>query len=569
MLLVEDNTDDVRLLHEVLEERSSPFVFESVPTLAAAIERVRRGGIDLILTDLRLPDSAEGETVATLRAAAPRIPIVVLSGLHSESFAMRNVEQGAQDYLVKGRFDHSVLVRTLSYALERNRWQEELQRAHDQLEQRVAERTAELAETAAQLQTALVQLKQAQQQVVQQERLRALGQMASGIAHDFNNALAPIIGYADLLLHSRRLTPERRTDYLRIIHTAARDSSSVVSRLREFFRYRDEHDVFGPVKLGDLARQVMALTRPRWKDQALGRGVDIRFALELERVPTVLGSESELREMLVNLIFNAVDAIGTEGGVITCRTFTADGAAVIQVSDTGCGMPEDVRLRCFEPFFTTKDEQLGSGLGLAMAHGIVRRHEGQIQMESLPNKGSTVTVTLVAYDDARLPEALDTPAPALTPMRVLIVDDQPSVREVLTMCLKEDGHLVESAVDGLSALEKVRSAPWDIVLTDRAMPKMNGDQLAQEIRKLQPGIPVVLVTGFADLMRDVGDQPSAIDAVVRKPFTLQTLREGMTKAIALQQELHEGTVRAPEARLNVGGSVLNATFEDRSGHLAD
>jgi CheY-like chemotaxis protein len=203
-------------------------------------------------------------------------------------------------------------------------------------------------------------------------------------------------------------------------------------------------------------------------------------------------------------------------------------------------MPEEVRLHCFEPFFTTKGDQHGSGLGLAMVHGIVRRHEGQIEIDSTPGKGTTVTISLLAYDDVQHPESPPSGEECLKSLRVLVVDDEPAVREVLTVCLWEDGHTVDTASDGQEGLAKIQSGgKWDIVLTDRAMPRMNGDQLAAEIRKIEPEMPIVLVTGFADIMGDVGDQPELIDVVVRKPFTLASIRSGIAKAMARRKPQSE------------------------------
>jgi len=531
VLLIEDNPGDTFFLEETLAEEPIPFVVETVTSLLTALDRLRAGGIELVLTDLSLPDSASGDTFPRLQAAAPGVPIIILSGLDDEPTAAQMVEKGAQDYLVKGRIDHHCLVRAIRYALERNRFQAELQRAHDQLEERVQERTTELAQTAAQLQEALAKLHEAQQCLVQQERLHALGRMASGIAHDFNNALAPIVGFSELLLKDSPLIKAKSREYLQLIHTAARDSADVVRRLREFYRFRDEHDVFTPIALNELVQEVALLTKPRWKDQALGRGADIQLSTDLQRVPLISGSESELRELMINLIFNAVDAIPRDG-TITLRTFSRGQSVVFQVSDTGTGMPEDVRLRCLEPFFSTKAEH-GTGLGLAMVFGIVRRHEGQLEIESAPGQGTTITLSLAAHEAAELPEPVAQAAGPQSALSILVVDDEPSVRDVLSACLEEDGHRVATATNGHEGLERFDSGEWDLVLTDRAMPQMNGDQFAAAIRARDPQMPIILVTGFADLMKQVGEHPGCFDVVIQKPFTLGSLREGMSTALAL------------------------------------
>ena len=221
---------------------------------------------------------------------------------------------------------------------------------------------------------ALESLKHAQVQVVQQERLRALGQMSAGIAHDFNNALAPVIGFSELLLAvPAALNDTAKTrHYLELIHTGATDAACVVRRLREFYRPHDPGDALLPVDLRTVVQETVALTRPKWKDQAQALGRDIEVVTELDPVPAITGDTASLREALTNVLFNAVDALPA-GGTIMVRTRLVHDVVLVEVADDGVGMPEDIRQRCMEPFFSTKGQH-GTGLGLAMVHGIVERH---------------------------------------------------------------------------------------------------------------------------------------------------------------------------------------------------
>jgi signal transduction histidine kinase len=257
------------------------------------------------------------------------------------------------------------------------------------------------------LEETLTELRVTQRQVVQQERLRALGRMASGIVHDFNNALSPILGYSELLLaHPDTLNDtERVKGILETMHIAAKDAAHIVRRLRGFYRHREEADVFLPVDLSHSVKETVLLTQPVWKDHALACGVTINVALDLQDVPPISGDDAELREVLTNLIFNAVDTIREkvegkrqkgeeiEGGTMTLRTRSEAKHAIMEISDTGTGMTEEVRRHCLEPFFTTKGER-GTGMGLAMVFGIIQRHEGTIEVESELGKGTTFIIRL-------------------------------------------------------------------------------------------------------------------------------------------------------------------------------
>ncbi len=249
----------------------------------------------------------------------------------------------------------------------------------------------ELRESKRSLERALQEVRAAQDQVVQQERLRALGTMASGIAHDFNNALAAILGFTELLCNRpENLDDKKKTlRYLQMMNTAAQDAGIVVNRLREFYRQREEGEVFAPVDLNKLIEQAVSLTQPKWKTQAEIKGVTIQIVTEFGRIRPVAGSEADLREALTNLIFNAVDAM-PQGGTITLRTRSINSRAIMEVADTGTGMTEEVRQRCLEPFFTTKGNQ-GTGLGLSMVYGILQRHMGSVEIDTAPGQGDNVS----------------------------------------------------------------------------------------------------------------------------------------------------------------------------------
>ena len=382
-----------------------------------------------------------------------------------------------------------------------------------------------------------IELHRTQRHIIEQERLNAVGKMASGLAHDFNNALVPISGYAEMLLEHPDILQNqaKATKYLKLIMTGVEDAASVVSRLREFYRKREEGETYRPLSLNQMVEQAVALTRPRWRDEALGSGRTILVEADMRPIPRILGSESELRELLTNLIFNAVDAM-PEGGTIRIRTGLRETPAgngmpqvFLEVSDTGTGMTDEVRRRCLEPFFSTKGER-GTSLGLPMVFGIVKRHRGTMDIESTVGKGTTFIVVLPA-DATQAREVQARTAAPIGPLSVLVVDDEPIARDVLTEYLTGDGHRVETAVNGREGFEKFKAGKFAVVITDRAMPEMGGDQLAAMVKEHAPDTPVVLLTGFGDLMNAAGEKPDGVDLVVKKPIRLSTLREVLVKMI--------------------------------------
>lgn len=413
----------------------------------------------------------------------------------------------------------------------------------DITEQKRAE--AELQESNQRLAEALAQLQQTQHHLIQQERLSAMGTMASGIAHDFNNLLAPILGFTELLLlrlDSQQQPAEKERRYLEAIHTAAQNATMVVSRLREFYRYRDAQEPQQPVDLPAVVEEAILLTQPHWKDQALANGILVQVETVLQHVPLIAGNKSELQEMLTNLILNAVHALRGEGK-ITIRTYTDNypkgrsgalqplPAAVLAVSDTGIGMDEETKRRCFEPFFSTKGDH-GTGLGLAAVYGVVQRHGGTISVVSAPGQGTTFAVYLpipVQIPTVNQPVLL----PTTRKLQVLVIDDDALVRDVIVESLQQAQHQVETATDGWEGLAKFRAGQFDLVITDRAMPKLNGDGLASAIKELHPTTPVILLTGFGEFMQANGELPKGVDCVMSKPFTFTTLQQTIAQVMDL------------------------------------
>jgi signal transduction histidine kinase len=554
VLLIEDNSEHVEFMEQMLaaSQNVAAFQLRVADTLKGGLVSLRSGGVDLILLDLGLPDSDGLETFIRIVEAAPDVPIVVLSGINDVGLAIETVQLGAQDYLVKGHVDNHLLIRSMQYAIERKRVQLQLKKSNEELELRVQERTAALQGTNArlnreigerskaeqdalesnrQLAETLEKLRRTQEQVVRRERMHALGRMANGVAHDLNNTLAPIVGFSELLLVKPELANDcaRLRSYLEIIGSAAKDAAKIVGRLREFYRHRDDAVTMMPVVVNDVIQQAVALTQPRWKDQAMAAGVDIDIRLELGNVPTVAGNEQELEEALANLIFNAADAI-EKRGIITIRSEVNGRWLTITVSDDGAGMSEETRSRCMEPFFTTKGDQ-AAGLGLGSVYGVIQRHDGELDIRSELRRGTSVLISLPLERGTKVPTAALPPVQSRRALQILVVEDEPLVREVLSVYLTEDHHQVAMATNGREGLEQFRKREFDLILTDRAMPEMNGDEFAAEVRRLKPSQRIILLTGFGDLMSGAGERPKDIDLVVSKPFTLNTLREAISKSM--------------------------------------
>ena len=388
------------------------------------------------------------------------------------------------------------------------------------------------------LQQAYDDLRRSQQAVMQQERLRALGQMASGIAHDINNAISPAALYTETLLAQETNLSPRARDHLQTIGHAIEDVSATVARMREFSRQREPQMKLVPVQVNRSLQQVMDLTRARWNDTPQQRGVVINIATDLEpKLPVILGVEGEIREALTNIFLNAFDAM-PEGGTLTLRTrLTKDKQVRVDVTDTGAGMDEATRRRCLEPFYTTKGER-GTGLGLAMVYGVAERHGATVEIESTVGVGTTIRLLFpvpaaIVEDPARAPAP---PRPQAR-LHVLIVDDDPLVAKVLKDTLKIDGHDIVTANGGQSGIDAFlksvgEAKPFDLVMTDLGMPYVDGRKVAAAVKEASPSTPVILLTGWGQSLLADGEMPPHVDRLLSKPPKMADLREAMSACVA-------------------------------------
>jgi signal transduction histidine kinase len=591
ILIAEDSATQAQQLQHILE--GNGYRVTATANGRLALEAAQRDKPALIISDVIMPEMTGYELCSRIKADAllGDVPVILVTTLSDPHDVIRGLECRADNFILKpydaeqllhriqfvlvnnqmrrseqpgmgleivfGGQKHfitadrlqilNLLLSTYEAAMQRNQELSstrdtlrqtnlQLQQLTHELEDRVLARTNELERSNE-------ALRQAQQALIQQERLSALGQMASGIAHDINNAISPIALYTESLLERETKLSAPAREQLVTIQRAIDDVAQTVARMREFYRPRDPDLQHADVELNSLVQQVIDLTRARWSDQPQRRGIMIEVKLTLApELDAIRGSDNEIRDALTNLIFNAVDA-SPEGGVIeVCtRALTAradDGLAAqyvrLEVTDSGVGMDEETRRRCLEPFFTTKGER-GTGLGLAMVYGMAQRHGAQLEIDSKPGGGTTMRLLFpvsaaASSSTARMP-ALKMPSDSL---RILIVDDDLVLMQALSSTLQADGHQVTTAGGGqagIDAFHKSRQTPepFDVVITDLGMPYVDGRQVIASVRATTPHTPIILLTGWGQ--RPVGDnEPSPhVDRVLSKPPRLRELRTALAE----------------------------------------
>jgi len=383
------------------------------------------------------------------------------------------------------------------------------------------------------LEHAIAELDRTRDVLVQSGMLRVAGEMASGVAHEFNNILGAVLGRAQLLsraVEDHTIEPEQLRHGLAVIERVAEDGGETVRRLRLFGRTGQQTAVES-VDLDVVVRDAVEFTRPRWSNEALasGRAIDV----DIDMAPGLWseGRPHELREVFTNLLLNAADAM-PDGGTIRVHGRRSGCCAVVAIEDDGTGMSDETRRRLFEPFFTTKGES-GTGLGMSVAYGIVRRHEGTIEATSRASQGTRVEVTLPITDTrpaTALPVAPFTSPDA--PLEVLVIDDEEAVRDLMSDILRMLGHRVTTHGTGLEALSAYIPGHFQLVVTDIGMPGITGWQIAGVVRAIDPDVMLAFVTGWAEDVSVEALKMAGVDEVIAKPFKIEDIQRVAEAAVA-------------------------------------
>lgn len=500
LLLVEDVPGDARLLRETLADGTNTnFELEWTDTLSSSLERMAEGGIDLVLLDLGLPDSVGLDTLSKVKDSSPTIPVVVVTGDNDHAAGIKAVQAGAQDYLSKNELDSSMLERTVRYAIERKRLEEELWQA---------------------------------------QKMEIVGRLAGGVAHDFNNLLTVILGHASL---AALALPSGHpvAAALQEIETAAQRAGSLTAQLLAFSRRDTLH-----LQIVDLNESIVNV------DTLLGRliGEDIELVSQPAAEPVWVRVDTvRLEQVLMNLAINARDAMPS-GGKLTIETGTAGidddsfrphadlvagSYAVLTVRDEGIGMTQNVMSHIFEPFYTTKEVGKGTGLGLSTCYGIVQQFGGHISVTSRLGQGATFEIFLPLSEPKPTtstdPNSLEDNALLSGTETVLLAEDEPVVRSLISDILRGQGYDVLEAADGIAAehiSQEHSQGEIDLLITDVVMPRMSGPELSKRVQTIHPGIKVLYISGYTgeDLVEsgffkselDFLPKPFRIDDLVRK-----------------------------------------------------
>lgn len=508
ILVVDDSPLMLEMLRSVVESLGYSAIEATDGQQALDIVKVQPP--DCVLLDVSIPGMDGFQLCRQIKALHRdiHIPVIFVTSERALSSQLQGYESGADDYVTRPVIREQLIAKIQA--------QMRTKTLHDRLR------------------TANAKLKQAQRTLMRSERLKAIGQLAAGLAHDFNNVLGSILGHAQVL-QSRAPQPEILRG-LQAIEAIAQEGAETIRRLQSFSQPPPRPEEFTPVDIAEVLEDSLAMTRVLWKDEADIRGV--RYLIEKNIAPnlTLRSSAADLREVFTNLLINAFEAM-PRGGTLTisaCRRGEAE--ILVEIRDTGVGIAPDLQRRIFDPFFTTKPDS-GAGLGLSIVYGIVTRLSGRIDLLSRPGSGSTFRVLLPCepvVEKAPEPEsaapaaaAEAVAAPDDTPT-VMIIDDEPHIREVFTEILTDHGYRVLTAVDGEQGLTLFRAHPCDIVLTDLGMPGASGWEVARQIRQAQPDTKIVLTSGWGTDFEAEGADHSLVDAVLPKPVSLRALVDCVT-----------------------------------------
>jgi signal transduction histidine kinase len=499
ILLVEDDEDDYILVRKLLSQIASmKYDLKWAPTYETALEAIGNDRHDVCLIDYQLGDRTGLDLLQETRAKTSACPMIFLTG--HEDYDIEAMRAGASDYLVKGRISADLLERSIRYAIERKRLEAQL---------------------------------------VQAQKMEALGTLAGGIAHDFNNILAAIIGFSELIRDHAPPESRERRHAQRVLDAGVR-GRELVRQMLTFSRQAGQEKK--PMYLSIIVKESAALLRA-----SIPSTVSIKVSVKSES-GVILGDPTQISQVLMNLASNAAYAMREKGGTldIELSDFSVSPSngnprgiepglyMKITVRDTGTGIPPEIIDRIFDPFFTTKEVGEGTGLGLSVVLGIVKQAHGYITVESEPDKGSTF--------DVYFPKIVEEPAPALSeetiPIgneRILFVDDEEALVEMGEELLAELGYEVTCRTSSREALALLKEDPlrFDLVITDVTMPEMTGVDLAREALAIRADLPIIMCTGYSHLVNEDAAEAAGIRAFVMKPLTkreiARTIRQVLGK----------------------------------------
>ncbi len=482
ILLIEDNQGDIQIIREMLidAEASSPigmkYLLETETTLANGLKQLATESFHVLLLDLSLPDSTGLETFHCVLEKHPEIPIIVLSGLVDEEVAIQAVGDGAQDYLVKGQVDSNLISRAMQYAVERKRIEEETARMQEQL--------------------------------LQSQKMEAIGTLAGGVAHDFNNLMTAIQGFTDVVM----LKTDESNPIMRALKQIRNAAANAADLTRQMLLFSRKHPTkFTILDLNKVIDDLLTMLH-----RVIGEDIEISTSLE-ENLYTIRADRGTMEQLLMNLTLNARDAMPNGGKIfITTEKITVDenfckqhpdcksGQYVrLSVSDQGMGIQKDVLEHIFEPFFSTKGPGKGTGLGLSVCYGIVKQHEGMIEVNSQVNEGTTFEIYLPAqFEEAVAAEPVPMNFEGFQGhgQRILLVEDAEGVREFASLALEDNGYKVfptENAGEAISLYEQ-ENARFDLVITDVVLPDRSGLDLINHLLAQNEKQRVLISSGYTD-----------------------------------------------------------------------
>ncbi len=473
---------------------------------------------DLILLDLRMPKIDGLEVLEAITKESPEIPVIIVSGAGSMSDAIKTLKLGAWDYVTKPITDLALLEHAVTKSLERAELIRENRRYQNYLEEEVKKRTAELQ---------------------QAQKLEAIGTLAGGIAHDFNNILSAILGYTEMAKGALPADSQPVKDLERVIKAGNR-AADLVKQLLTFSRQGEQE--LQPVRIQHIIKEALKLLHA-----TIPSSIEIRQDIDSNCAP-ILANPTQIHQILLNLCTNARYAMLKKGGILSVSLsqvevpeaglpeapkLTGGTYLVLRVSDTGYGMDRDTMAKIFDPFFTTKERGEGTGLGLAVVHGIVTKLGGQITVSSEPGKGTVFQLYFPVVDMEEPVKQGDTSSVLGGKERILVVDDEVELAEMIQRMLADLGYDATSFTDSVEALQEFTGGAeaYDLVITDMTMPSITGAELARRVLTVKPGMPIILCTGFSEIMDEKKAKAMGIREYIMKPVIKSELAKIVRKVL--------------------------------------